>query len=153
MNMINVEVIINKIKEGFSDRGFFIVEILINLNKQIIILIDSEKGININECAEISRYLAHNLGTDIEEYEVQVSSPGLDKGFKVIEQYRKNKGKLIEVVKKDGIKVIGTLSTISDEFIELNEKVKLKSTKNEEMRSFKIEFSEIKTTKEVIKIN
>jgi ribosome maturation factor RimP len=149
--MINKEIIINKINEGFSGRGFFIVDVVVSPGNKIIISIDTEQGIKINECVEITRYLLNNSGSEIEDYEVQVSSPGLDNDFKVIEQYKKNIGKQIEIVKKNGLKVTGTLIGISDEFIDLAES--LKSKRNEEMRVVKVEFSEIKSAKQVIKIN
>jgi len=149
--MISKEVIIDKIHEGFPCPELFIVEVVINLRKEIIISVDTFKGISIKECVDISRYLAHSLGEELDDYEVQVSSPGLDNGFKVMEQFRKNTGKNVEVLKKDGIKITGILSTVADDFIEIEEKIGPK--KKEERKMHKIEFSAIKMTKEVIKIN
>jgi len=152
--MISKDNIVKYIDEGFGDKDYFIVEIIINNQNEIIILIDNQKGINIKECVEISRYLRLNLGDELDGYELQVSSPGLGQPFKVIEQYKKNIGKQVEIVSIEGIKTVGKLNFVSDEFIEIEEQIKIKSKKNiKEIKNIKIEFSKIKSTKEVIKIN
>jgi ribosome maturation factor RimP len=151
--MVSKDIIVGLVNEGFIDRGFFIVDVSISTDSRIEVLVDKEKGITISECVEITRFLRTKLGEEIDNYEVLVSSPGLDRPFKVIEQYRKNEGKIVEVIKKDGIKITGKLNVISDEYIEIEEEIKAKSKKNEEAKSVKIEFSNIKSTKEVIKIN
>ena len=152
--MISKEIIIKHISEGFGDRAYFIVDIIINTHNQIIILIDSQKGINIKECVEISRYLRLNFGEELDGYELQVSSPGLGQPFKVIEQYKKNIGKQVEIVSKEGDKIEGKLISVSEEFVEIEEQIKLKGKKNiKETRNIKIDFLNIKSTKEVIKIN
>ena len=46
--------------------------------------------------------LKRDLDRDKEDFELQVSSPGLDMPFVVIEQYFKNEGKKVEVTDNDG---------------------------------------------------
>ncbi len=64
------------------------------------------KGITIDECAAIHRHIEKSLDRDKEDFELQVSSPGLDMPFGVIEQYYKNEGKKVEVVDNEGSKVL-----------------------------------------------
>lgn len=149
--MISKEIVIDYISEGFRAEDFFIVDVNINSKKQIVVLVDKEKGININECINITKYLRLKFGEEIDEYELQVSSPGIGVPFKVIEQYKKNIGKQVEVLKIDGIKIIGKLIIVSNEQIEIEENIKLKSKKdNIETSNIKISFSNIKSTKEII---
>ena len=49
-------------------------------------------GITIDECASLHRHIENNLDREKEDFELQVSSPGLDMPFAVIDQYYKNEG-------------------------------------------------------------
>ena len=52
--------------------------------------------ITIEQCIAISRNVEHNLDREEEDFELQVSSPGLTESFKVFEQYKKYTGRNIE---------------------------------------------------------
>ena len=69
----------------------------ISADNRISVFIDSLKGININDCAVLSRLLEDQLDREKEDFELTVSSAGLDQPFIVIEQYKKNIGKQIKV--------------------------------------------------------
>ncbi|MCK4880684.1 MAG: ribosome assembly cofactor RimP, partial [Bacteroidales bacterium] len=87
--------------------------------------------------------LNESLDRDVEDYSLEVSSPGLGGAFRVKQQYEKNLGRDIEVLYTDGMKVKGKLETVSDNGIIL--KV---NGDNEE-----IGFEEIKTAKAIISFN
>ncbi len=83
---------------------------------------DSDAGISIDECAEISR----KLGQIVEDqnivssaYTLEVSSPGVDFPLGSIRHYTKNIGRKVRTIKKDGVEKIGTLKTITDQYIEI----------------------------------
>jgi ribosome maturation factor RimP len=62
--------------------------------------IDKEGGVNIDDCSLISQQVSTWL--DVEdpipaEYELQVSSPGLDRKFYTTADYEKFKGRLVRV--------------------------------------------------------
>ncbi len=62
--------------------------------------VDTDEGITIAQCAEVSRELAAKLdASDIisEPYELEVSSPGIDRPIVVLRQYRKNVGRKFAV--------------------------------------------------------
>ncbi len=64
------------------------------------VLADTAAGITIDECARISRELAHAIdeeGLFTDRYRLEVSSPGLDKPLRVLRQYEKNIGRLFRV--------------------------------------------------------
>ncbi len=70
------------------------------------VYIDSERGINIDQCADVSKHLSVVL--DVEDpfpgpYILEVSSPGLDRPFFSIEQMKPYKGKKIFVQLKEPI--------------------------------------------------
>ena len=60
------------------------------------------KGITIDQCGEISKLVEASLNREEEDFEIEVSSPGLSEPFKVINQYRKNIGQEVEIVTEDG---------------------------------------------------
>lgn len=121
----------------------FLVEVLVKPGNAIRVHVDKPEGISIDECVLISRFLNESLDRDVEDYSLEVSSPGLGGAFKVKQQYEKNLGRDIEVLYTDGIKVKGKLEKVTDEGVLLNVQ-----GDDEEIR-----FDEIKTAKAIISFN
>ena len=121
----------------------FLVEVLVKPGNAIKVHVDKPEGISIDECVLISRFLNESLDRDVEDYSLEVSSPGLGGAFKVKQQYEKNLGRDIEVLYTDGIKVKGKLEKVTDEGVLLNV-----HGDDEEIR-----FDEIKTAKAIISFN
>jgi len=152
ISVAKIENILNNLKKEFD---FFIVEIKIKTGNKIFIAIDNFKNISIDDCSIISERLHEHLSYEEEDFELEVSSPGLTQPFKVMEQYIKNKDKEVEIVLKSGEKITGKLAEINDEdiIIEMIEKIKEKNKKKEITQVKRIGFSNIKTTRKVIKFN
>ena len=74
----------------------------------------------------IHRHLENNLDRDKEDFELQVSSPGLDLPFGVIEQYYKNEGKKVEVIDTEGSKYTGKLKNVTKGGFELETEDRVK---------------------------
>jgi ribosome maturation factor RimP len=69
--------------------------------KLVQAFVDTDSGVTIEECAEISRELAQVLNRENliqSSYRLEVSSPGIDKPLKMLRQYRKNVGRRFKVV-------------------------------------------------------
>ena len=63
-------------------------------------LVDTDDGITISQCAEISRQLGLEIdarGIINDPYDLEVSSPGIDKPLKLLRQYKKNIGRKYKV--------------------------------------------------------
>ena len=95
--MIEKEQILELIKDLVDEKEYFIVQLDISKTNKISLFVDSIKGININECVELSRKIERGLSREKEDFEVIVSSPGLDSPFKVPQQYTKNIGREVKV--------------------------------------------------------
>ena len=137
-----------KIEEG----DIFIVDIKIGKGNKIAIWVDKDQGITIEECVGISRYVENNLDRESEDFDLVVSSPGLDMPFKVQQQYEKNLNSIIEVVSIDGEKLKGKLMVVTEngielEYVKFSGKNKKKKTENARR---KYDFDQIKTTRAVI---
>ncbi len=117
-----------------------------------MVLADTMKGITIDECGELHRYVEKNLDRNIEDYELQISSPGLDSPFKVIEQYYRNEGSKIEVVSKEGQKMTGILKNVTEGGFELETERKVKG-KALEIKDVSFNFDQVKSAKVVFTIN
>ncbi len=116
------EEILNKI---LIDKDIFLVEVDYtkeNNEYYLKVFIDTDEGISIDECSDVSRALSKKLDDFdyIEDsYFLEVSSPGIDRPFKTLEDYKKNINKKIELnlyAKKDNKKFfVGKLTNIEDE--------------------------------------
>jgi ribosome maturation factor RimP len=109
-------------------------------------------GLTIEECKRISRFIESQLDKDSDDFYLEVSSPGLSNPFKVKKQYIKNIGKEIEIVLDDGEKITGKITEVNDDYIiaETTEIKKIANKKQEIKELHKIDFKNIKTSKNII---
>jgi len=149
--MISKEKIQFLVEEVLSDDQF-IVDITVGTGNQISVSVDSDAGISIGECVQISRHIEGNLDRETEDYSLEVSSPGLSLPFKVLRQYLKNIGREVEVVSSNGEKQKGILKSAHSAGFELEIEVKEKvDGKNVSVnKTLAYEFDQIKTVKIVI---
>lgn len=149
--MIEKQKIQGLIEEFIKDRGLFLVSVKVSGANRITVLADKNEGITIDECAAIHRHLENGLDRDIEDFELQVSSPGLDLPFAVIEQYYKNVGRKVEVVDCDGTKYTGKLKNVTAGGFELETEMKTKGRPSE-LKDLSFNFEQIKTTRVILTI-
>src|ERR1043165_6567784 len=104
----------------------FLVDVHVTPMNKIIVLIDREGGVGINQCVEVSRFIEKSLDRDAEDFELEVSSAGLDAPFKVLRQYQKNIGKEVDVKLADGKKIKGQLVDANEKGITVQQVTKEK---------------------------
>jgi ribosome maturation factor RimP len=129
--------------------GIFLVDVRLSSTGRITVLIDRNEGVTIDDCASMSRFISSELGEAAGDFELNVSSPGLEMPFLVIEQYRKNEGRPVEVIANDGSLVKGTLMNVTRGGFDL--KVDTREKKKEVVsviRSFNYE--DVKSVKVII---
>ena len=103
------------------DNGLYVVEMTISSTNVIRIEIDKiNGGVTVADCVSVSRNVEHNLDREKADFELHVSSAGLDKPFRHINQYIKNVGRTINVVTKDGRTIEGEIVKVADENIILS---------------------------------
>ena len=95
----------------------FVVNINVSLSNKIDVLIDGFDGVSVKDCIDVSRGVEHNLDREEEDFELEVSSAGLDIPFLVFEQYKKNLGRQVKVYTNDGRKHEGELSYVDNEIV------------------------------------
>lgn len=150
--MISKQKIADLIEENLVGTDKFLVEFSVSTTNQIIVYIDGDHGVTISDCVSLSRHIESNLDRETEDFELDISSAGLDLGLRVKRQYLKNIGKEIETKLSDGTKIKGILKAVEEDFfkIELPASKKKKKSEIEEDLIKNIEFKEIKETKVVI---
>jgi ribosome maturation factor RimP len=151
--MIKKEQIIQLAEECLEGTNRFIVKVSIGKDNLISVYIDGDEGVTIDHCAELSRHIEKNLDRELEDYELKISTAGIDQPLVNIRQYVKNIGKPIEILLKDGSIKKGILQAVDAEKITLAEAVKNTNKKSKKMttgESLEIPMPLVKETKVMI---
>lgn len=132
-----------------NDPSYFIVEVRIKPTNNIKVFLDGDNGISIEKCVFYNRILYKKIEESgmfpSGDFSLEISSPGLDEPLKLLRQYRKNIGRKVEVLLKDGVKVEGKLQEVFDGHI-IVEETRGKNKKQEIIQhNFSLE--NIKSTK------
>jgi len=116
--------------------------------------IDSPNGVSIKDCIEFSRQIEHNLDRETEDFELHVSSPGLDKPLRVFQQYQKNIGRELHVILNNDQIIEGLLKEVNENEILLTftvvEKIEGKKKKIKIEKEELIPFTNIKESTIII---
>lgn len=138
-----------------EDDKFFIVDIKVSLsrlNSKVTVLLDSDEGIMIDECTQISRNLGKELDNLMpDKYTLEVSSPGIDFPLRSERMYRKNIGRVLKVVLNDGRELNGKLEGLANQQITLvEEKKRTGKAKNEPVEPINVSLENIKEAQVII---
>ena len=88
--MINKSEIEQIVIAQLDEATQFLVDITVSTSNKINVYIDGFEGVSIDDCIRVSRAIEGNYDRDVEDFELEVSTAGLDLPFKVIQQYEKN---------------------------------------------------------------
>lgn len=137
------------------DKGLFIVDLRISDANVISLEIDSETGsVSIDDCVRVSRNIEHNLDREEQDFELSVSSAGLDKPLRVLKQYPKNIGRELKVKTASGDKVEGVLTKAdaSGIVLQTSRKERIEGKKKKELivEDIPLKYADIKEAKVVI---
>ena len=116
--MITKEQVATLCEEALAGTDRFLVEVKVKPNNVIEVYIDSDTAVNIDHCAELSRYVNEKLDRDVEDYELSILSWGLSGALKMDRQLQKYVGKEVEVKTKETGKMQGKLVSFDAEKVE-----------------------------------
>ncbi len=152
--MIAKNVVSGIVNEWLEDKEYFLVDIEVTPDNKIVVEIDHAEGVWIDDCVELSRFIESKLDREEEDFELEVGSAGIGQPFKVLQQYLIHIGKDVEVLTKEGKKMVGILKEANEENFTLTvqKKVKPEGAKRPKLVDEDITFvySEIKYTKYII---
>ena len=116
--MINKEQVVTLCEEALANTDRFLGEVKVKPNNVIEVYVDSDTAVNIDHCAELSRFLNEKMDRDVEDYELSVLSWGLSGVLKMDRQLQKYVGKDVEVKTKETGKMQGKLVSFDAEKVE-----------------------------------
>lgn len=119
--MVSADAIRQFVEDNPALSKFFIVDVKVSKDNNIVIKADTDQGITIDECGELSAAIEASLDRDAEDFDLEVSSPGLSEPLKLPRQYLKNIGREVVVETVDGEKLRGTIAGADDVSFTLEE--------------------------------
>ena len=149
--MIDKVEILNLVREVLDGTDKFLIDLHVSKDNRINVSIDGDNGVNIDDCIELSRFIESNLDREVEDFELNVASAGLDSPLKFVRQYKKNVGRDIRIDTIDGQTKEGLLEEATDEKVILKLKLTKKQQKEGIADTFECPYGEIKRAKIVIK--
>lgn len=153
--MVNQQEIESFVVSEFEGTEHFLVELDFVPGSKLSIYADSFEFFTIDDCMDLSRALKKKFGEELDEYDIMVSSAGMDRPFKTMKQYHKNLGKEVKVVLLDGKSVIGNLNKVQENVIFVEEMPKpakkgMKISKSAVSKMHELPYEQIKETKRII---
>jgi len=132
----------------------FVIEVRVSPANEIVVTVDSDTQVGIDRCVELSRSIEGALDREQEDFELTVMSAGIGQPLKMLRQYRKLIGRPVEVILKDGGKIVGNLTDASESSIavEYEERVVVEGKKRKQLVTTRRELSldEVKSTCEYL---
>lgn len=154
MLVTDVKRYIKEILEGkLVELDAFLVDIeYMPESSDLFVAIDTDPGVTVDQCADVARFLRDKLSeSPIGEYiqHIQVSSPGLDRPFKVLRQYKKNVGREVRVELIDNTVIEGILLYADPDKIVIG--IEATNKKSKELEQTEIPFVKIKQTRLILR--
>ena len=75
----------------------FLIDLTISDSYKIIVTLDGDKGVNLQDCIDVSRIIENNLDREEHDFELEVASVGVGSPLKLKRQYIKNIGRTLKV--------------------------------------------------------
>lgn len=137
------------------DNGLFVVTLNISSANSINVELDKHEGnVSVKDCMSVSRNVEHNLDREEEDFQLHVSSAGLDNGLRVFAQYKKNIGRNVKVKLHDGEDVEGKMIDATPDKIIIQtsrqERIEGKKKKQTIEEDIELAIDKVKETKIII---
>lgn len=131
-----------------GEPDYFLVEVKLKPGNNVQVFLDADAGVSLKKCVDYNRALYKRIEEaglfPPGDFSLEVSSPGVDEPLRLLRQYIKNIGRLVETVLKDGRKISGKLTAANETGITLEE-TKGKG-KKQECIVHALPFDQIKST-------
>ncbi|WP_396211035.1 ribosome assembly cofactor RimP [Flavobacterium sp.] len=146
--MVFKEKVFSLLEEGLQEKpSIFLIDLTITDSYKIIITLDGDKGVQLQDCIDISRIIENNLDREEQDFSLEVASVGVGSPLKIVRQYIKNIGRKL-IVKLATETIEAELVEVTDNFITLSwqarEPKKIGKGKETVQKRQEIPFSEIK---------
>ena len=112
--MIDVKLVTEIAGRHLEGSDMYVVECKISPMGEIELLIDSDTAVKLEDCAALNRAIEAELDREVEDYSLMVASAGIGSELKLLRQYNKIIGSSVEVLLKDGIKLLAKLNSADE---------------------------------------
>ena len=102
--MITKEQIISLAEEAMQGSDRYVVNVTVSKSNVIELFLDADSSVTIDDCVAVSNYINEKLDRDVEDYELNVSSAGIDEPLLKMRQYKKYIGKDLIITDNEGVK-------------------------------------------------
>lgn len=118
--MIDTNKVIEIAERHLAGSDMFVVECKSTPMGEIELLIDSDTAVKLEDCAALNRAIEAELDREVEDYSLMVASAGIGSELKLLRQYHKILGSSVEVLLRDGIKILAKLDDANEEGIAIS---------------------------------
>ena len=147
-HMISEKLIRKMVDSELKGTENYLVSVNVRSGNRIHIFIDNDHDVSVDDCIRLSRGIEGQLDRDTEDFELMVSSAGLDQPFVLPRQYRKYINRRVDIELNDGKKIKAIITKVEDDLIMIRKLTKKgKSKKFEEGPEQQLTLEEIKETK------
>ena len=154
--MIRKEQIIELSEAFLKDSENYLIDVNVRSGNRISIYIENDEHVSIKDCILLSKHIESQLDREKQDFELEVSSPGIESPFRNERQYLKYIGKEIEILMLNGEKFLGELLGIDSMNIHFLPSKKKQGKKSDQLTNTKepklVLISEVKETRLVITI-
>jgi ribosome maturation factor RimP len=147
--MISQEEAVRIVEELLEGTDKYLVEVLVQPSNRITVYFDGDQNVSISDCQWLSRRIEEKLNKGFEDFELNVSSPGLDRPIRLPRQYNKRIGRELEIILLTGERITGILARADEKNIELEHPVRNRKKETPKPNSV-ISLENIKSAKTII---
>ena len=156
--MIKKDQIIKLAEQFLAGSENYLIDVKVSSTNKIMVLIENDNHVSISDCIALSRQIEHSLDREQEDFELEVSSPGIDQPFRSIRQFMKYMSQDVEVKLRDGMKHKGKLTAANETQISIIAAKEKKSKNNKNQPSdvnpeMTFQMKDILETRLVIKLS
>ena len=112
--MLNIKQIEQVVGAQLAGTDMFPVEVGVSPAGEVEVVIDSDTRVDIDACVALSRAIEAQFDRDVEDFALTVTSAGIGRPLKLLRQYRKLIGRKVDVVFRDGKKIVGKLDEATE---------------------------------------
>ncbi|MCX5203853.1 ribosome maturation factor RimP [Streptomyces sp. NBC_00237] len=121
--------------------------------RMLRVVVDSEEGVELDACAEVSRAISDKLDeTDAmgdEEYVLEVGSPGADRPLSEHRHYVRATGRLAKLQLNDGAELIARILVVDEDGLDLE----VPGVKGRKPTARRVEFADIAKARVEVEFN
>lgn len=133
----------------------FLIDLKISASDDIVIILDGDNGVSLQDCLDASRGIEFNMDREEHDFSLQVMSFGLSESLGLPRQYKKNIGRELEILRNNGEKIQGKLTSADEEKVTLTLRYRRPKSvgkgKEDVVEEKEIPYTEIKKALIVIK--